>query len=398
MKKIKKIIFLLVFALIFGSFAGVTNAKSLKGRILLQVEQNGEAWYVASDSEERTYMGRPKDAFSLMREIGVGISNIDIEKIQVGDKNLSTGVDSDGDGLSDRLEDALGTDKDDTDTDGDGNSDKTEILAGYDPTSTDTGIMIDSTFASKQAGKILIQVEQNGEAWYVYPEDNKRYFLGLPSDAFNLMRQLGLGISDNDLGNIQVKGEGNQVQNETQNKNGENYNNIMTESCVDLSEGDTCEITGPDGEIVSGTCEVGRDDELMCRGEMAGGKNNDEEKGNMPEGNQPNNTEMIEICVDLSEGDTCEFSGMNGETMSGTCEMGREDELMCRGEMGGEQPGGGRGEIQGGNQPDFTEMIESCAGLSEGDTCESTGMNGETMTGTCETGQNGDELMCHPSM
>ena len=48
-------------------------------------------------------------------------------------------------------------------------------------------------------GKILIRVENKGEAWYVNPDDDKRYFLGRPADAFNLMRMLGLGITDVNL-------------------------------------------------------------------------------------------------------------------------------------------------------------------------------------------------------
>lgn len=47
--------------------------------------------------------------------------------------------------------------------------------------------------SSDQTGKILLQVEENGEAWYVYPNDSFRYYLGRPKDAFDIMRNLGLG-------------------------------------------------------------------------------------------------------------------------------------------------------------------------------------------------------------
>jgi len=43
--------------------------------------------------------------------------------------------------------------------------------------------------ASSLAGRILLQVEQRGEAWYVDPVDLQRYFLGSPDDAFNLMQK-----------------------------------------------------------------------------------------------------------------------------------------------------------------------------------------------------------------
>jgi len=65
-------------------------------------------------------------------------------------------------------------------------------------------IVMDNTFAKKQAGKILLQVENNGEAWYVSPINNRRYFLGRPADALELMRKIGLGITNKDLRSIGV--------------------------------------------------------------------------------------------------------------------------------------------------------------------------------------------------
>ena len=41
----------------------------------------------------------------------------------------------------------------------------------------------------------MLQVEENGEAWYVYPDDLKKYYLGRPADAFGVMRELGLGAT-----------------------------------------------------------------------------------------------------------------------------------------------------------------------------------------------------------
>lgn len=50
-----------------------------------------------------------------------------------------------------------------------------------------------------------MQTENNGEAWYVNPADSKRYFLGRPADAFNVMRELGLGVSEDNF--KQIAGE-----------------------------------------------------------------------------------------------------------------------------------------------------------------------------------------------
>ena len=37
-------------------------------------------------------------------------------------------------------------------------------------------------------GYIVLQVEENGEAWYVDPSTVIRYYLGRPDDAFSIMR------------------------------------------------------------------------------------------------------------------------------------------------------------------------------------------------------------------
>lgn len=172
------------------------------GKILLQVEKHGEAWYLSPKTNKAYYLGRAESAFQVMREQGVGISNKDLEKIPVGLGNLS-GDDTDKDGLTDMLEDALGTDKTKIDTDGDGKNDKQEIEQGYKPTQGNYARMpLSSYFGNTQKGKIVLQVESHGEAWYINPKDGKRYFLGRPQDAYNVMRYLGLGITEKDFEKI----------------------------------------------------------------------------------------------------------------------------------------------------------------------------------------------------
>jgi hypothetical protein len=173
---------------------------NLKGKIILRVESNGEAYYVNPDNETISYLGRPNDAFSVMRSEGIGISNKNLEEIPIALGYLE-GTDSDGDGLSDLLEDAIGSDKNNPDTDGDGYDDQEELKADYNILGAGKA-NISYEFAEENKGKIFLAVERNGEAWYVNPSDGKRYFLGRPTDAFNLMRNLGLGISDGDFTNL----------------------------------------------------------------------------------------------------------------------------------------------------------------------------------------------------
>ena len=65
---------------------------------------------------------------------------------------------------------------------------------------------VEANIIDNVRGKILLDVEKNGEAWYIYPEDDKRYYLGRPDDAFNIMRELGLGISNSNLEKIPEAG------------------------------------------------------------------------------------------------------------------------------------------------------------------------------------------------
>jgi len=188
--------------------AGVISVKNahskmymnLKGKILLKVEDEGKAYYVNSRTSSLHYLGRPKDAFEVMRGQGIGITNKDLEKIEIGMVG-TFGEDDDGDGLSNLLEDAIGTDKNKKDTDGDGFDDKAEIDGEFNPLGSGK-LTFDVNFSVNQTGKIFLQIENNGEAWYISPDNQKRYFLGRPGDAFGIMRALGLGITNENFNNI----------------------------------------------------------------------------------------------------------------------------------------------------------------------------------------------------
>ncbi|MCF7860498.1 transglutaminase-like domain-containing protein [Patescibacteria group bacterium] len=127
-------------------FLTVQAATDLSGRILLQVETNGEAWYVNPLNQQRYYLGRPDDAFAIMRSLGLGISELNYAQFQ-------------------------------------------------------------SSGASKLKGRILLRVQAKGEAYYVNPLDNRLNYLGRPADAFALMRRLGLGISNTNLDLISIATE-----------------------------------------------------------------------------------------------------------------------------------------------------------------------------------------------
>lgn len=141
----KKIIFAITFLLLAAAPVLAANpAGRLSGYILLQVEAKGQAWYVYPETGQRYFLGRPADAFNIMKRLALGA--------------------------------------------------KHDFIANTD------------VFPARLSGLILLDVEQNGQAYYIYPKDNKKYYLGRPDDAFNIMRRLGLGITDADLAKLPVAG------------------------------------------------------------------------------------------------------------------------------------------------------------------------------------------------
>ncbi|KKQ61734.1 MAG: Thrombospondin type 3 repeat superfamily protein [Parcubacteria group bacterium GW2011_GWE2_38_18] len=174
----------------------------LKGYILLQVESLGEAWYVGP--EKRYYLKDGDSAFEIMNNFGLGIKNKDLNKIPVGIIYDPAEKDFDSDGLSDKLEKAIGTDPNNFDTDGDGYNDSEEVENGYDPNGKNK-LPVDKKINERLKGKILLQVESLGEAWYVNIKDGKRYYMANGNSAFNIMKNMGVGITNDNLNKIKAE-------------------------------------------------------------------------------------------------------------------------------------------------------------------------------------------------
>lgn len=202
MKKIIIFTTLLIFSCLVPNkiTAGTELAERLRGRILLQVEERGDAWYLNPIDLRKYYLGTPLKAFEVLREVGIGITEINIKKIPLAVLE-NNAPDDDNDGLSNDLEKAIGTDPQSPDSDNDGYNDKLEVVNNYNPLGKNK-ISIDYNYAKANAGKIFLQTEMAGEAWYLNPIDLKRYYLGRPDDVLKVMKKLGLGIKNSDLSQI----------------------------------------------------------------------------------------------------------------------------------------------------------------------------------------------------
>lgn len=138
--------FLVILVVGFGVHAVEARtlplAERLSGRILLQVQSRGEAWYIDPLTKTRFSLGTAQDAFQLLRMKGLGIRHMELQR----------------------------------------------YLA--------------SRFPTRLAGRILLDVDDRGQAYYVLPQSLRGVRLGSAEETYQVLRQYGLGITNADLQKI----------------------------------------------------------------------------------------------------------------------------------------------------------------------------------------------------
>lgn len=134
---------ILSLSLIQGSEAqALTLTERLSGRILLQVQSHGEAWYLDPVTKTRFFLGTPDGAFQLLRIKGLGIRHTDLIRYQA------------------------------------------------------------SRFPIRMSGRILLDIDDHGKAYYILPTTLRSVRLGNAEETYQVLREQGLGIADGDLGRI----------------------------------------------------------------------------------------------------------------------------------------------------------------------------------------------------
>ena len=141
--KINKLLITTAGFLFLLSGLNVQAATNLSGRILLQVQDSGQAWYVSPTNNQRYLLSSSDDSFKSLIKLGLGVSN----------KNF---------------------------------------------------LAFQKSAPTKLLGRILIKVEDKGKAYYLNPTDKKLYPLEQASDLANIIKKFGLGITNTNLSKIKV--------------------------------------------------------------------------------------------------------------------------------------------------------------------------------------------------
>ena len=196
-KLVSALIILLATLLLSPRYSQASDLSyHLRGSFLLAVEEGGRVYYVDTDNGLRHKLTNFN--FSELEKLAMGVRTSDLAKIPVAVDERFVRYDSDGDGLDDRLERALALNPAVIDTDGDSYSDSLELKYHFNPLGVGRA-NIDLDFSSSLKGRILMQVEAEGQLWYVNVEDNLRYYLGDSEDLRRVTMYLAQGITNNNL-------------------------------------------------------------------------------------------------------------------------------------------------------------------------------------------------------
>lgn len=121
--------------------------ESIKGRIVLQVEKNGEAYYASPKTNKVYYLKDGNSAYQTMKETGAGINEADFINLM---------------------------------------------------SSNTKGQELRKRFA----GQIVLRVKAKGEAYYINPSNLSVTYMPDGNAAYQIMREQGLGITDENLAKV----------------------------------------------------------------------------------------------------------------------------------------------------------------------------------------------------
>lgn len=147
MNKFKLSLLIVFFGLFFASpalaFGEDNDSSFLAGQMLLDSKSLGDLWYVYPGDFHRYYVGTAEDAYKVLKNLSLGISNADFEKMA-------------------------------------------------------------SSAPDRLKGRFMIKTEDGGRAFYVNPKDNSFVYVENPQSALFLLRHLATSTSGCILKNVPI--------------------------------------------------------------------------------------------------------------------------------------------------------------------------------------------------
>lgn len=128
--------------------------KKMYGKMLLDVEGNGEVYYVDPVTGGKEYLADGTSAHKLLERRALGISEENFAKLIQGDAK------------------------------------------------EDSSVCDEADLGKRLRGRIVIRTEENGEAYWIYPDNCRAYYAGTFDAAYQLMKNYSLGIKKADLARV----------------------------------------------------------------------------------------------------------------------------------------------------------------------------------------------------
>lgn len=125
----------------------------LQGWIVLKTADNQKPYYISPQKKELLYIGDQESLERIVARMAVGVTNQDLAKISTRENKLE-------------------------------NDD------------------FDMNLTNKLRGQFLIQVEEDGELWYVSPSDNLRYSIDISTDGLDVLYSLASGLDNDGFDNL----------------------------------------------------------------------------------------------------------------------------------------------------------------------------------------------------
>lgn len=127
---------------------------TLSGEMLLDVEGNGEIYYVDPATKTKEYLADGTAAQLLLKRTALGINEENFAKLIVGVEK------------------------------------------------SDASVCETNNLGKKLRGKIVLRVGKNGEAYWIYPKNCRAYYAGTHQAAYELMKKFSTGIVKKNLAKV----------------------------------------------------------------------------------------------------------------------------------------------------------------------------------------------------